>query len=132
MKYIVPFARLLFVAIFLASGFHHFDAQTIAYAASKGVPMATVTVPLSGVIALLGGISILLGFRARAGAWLLVLFLIPVTLMMHNFWTITDPMIRQMQMAMFNKNLSMLGGALLIAYFRAGPFSFDAKQMELK
>jgi putative oxidoreductase len=48
--------------------------------------------------------------------------------MMHNFWTISDPMMRQMQMAMFMKNISMLGGALLIAYFGAGPLSVDARK----
>jgi putative oxidoreductase len=82
---------------------------------------------LSGVIATLGAISIILGFKARWGAWLIVLFLIPVTLMMHDFWTVTDPQMRGMQMAMFMKNISMLGGALLITYFGSGPLSVDRK-----
>jgi len=57
-----------------------------------------------------------------------VLFLIPVTLMMHKFWTIPDPMLAQIQMVMFMKNVSMLGGALLITQFGAGPFSLDARR----
>jgi putative oxidoreductase len=61
-----------------------------------------------------GELSVLLGYRAKIGAWLLVLFLVPVTLMLHNFWTVKDPMIAQMQMTMFLKNVTMLGGALLI------------------
>lgn len=84
--------------------------------------------PLSGVIAILGGLSILLGYRAKFGAWLIALFLVAVTPMMHNFWTVADPMARQMQMIMFMKNLSMLGGALLISQFGAGPWSLDARQ----
>jgi putative oxidoreductase len=85
-------------------------------------------VPLAGILAFVGGLSILLGYHARIGAWILVLFLVPVSLMMHNFWAVTDPMMAQMQRAMFLKNLSMLGGALLIAHFGAGPLSLDARR----
>ena len=74
-----------------------------------------------------GGLSVLLGGHARAGAWLLVAFLVPVTLAMHAFWAVPDPMMRQIQMAFFMKNLAMLGGALLIAYWGAGPFSLDER-----
>lgn len=126
MKIIILLGRLLFSYIFISSGIHHFSADTIAYAAGQGVPYAQYAVPLSGVLALLGGLSILLGFQAKVGAWLIVLFLVPVTLMMHDFWTITDPMQRQMQMINFNKNLALLGGALYIAYFGAGAWSIDA------
>jgi putative oxidoreductase len=84
-------------------------------------------VPVSGILALIGALSILLGYRAKIGAWLLVLFLIPVTLTMHKFWGVSDPTAAQMQMAMFMKNVSMLGGALLITQFGAGPWSLDAK-----
>jgi putative oxidoreductase len=47
---------------------------------------------------------------------------------MHNFWAVTDPMMRQMQMAMFMKNIAMLGGALLITQFGAGPWSLDNRK----
>jgi putative oxidoreductase len=125
--FVVLAGRILFSAIFILSGFMHFSAQDIAYAASAGVPMPTLVVPASGILALLGGLSILLGYRAKIGAWLVVLFLVPVTLMMHNFWAVKDPMMAQMQMAMFMKNVTMIGGALLISQFGAGPLSLDAK-----
>ncbi len=124
---VVFIGRLLFVLIFLMSGFTHFAKQTIGFAASQGVPMASVLVPLSGIIALIGGLSILLGYRARLGAWLIAIFLIGVT-PMHKFWGITDPMMQQMQMVMFMKNLTMLGGALLITQFGSGPWSLDARK----
>jgi putative oxidoreductase len=124
---VVLLGRLFFVLIFLMAGPNHFASQTIAYAASQGVPLASIAVPASGVLALLGGLSILLGFHARIGAWLIALFLIGVTPMLHNFWTVTDPMMRQMQMIMFMKNVAMLGGALLISQFGAGPWSLDAR-----
>jgi len=120
--------RFLFALIFLTAAPNHFSSQTIAYAASQGVPLALIAVPLSGVIALVGGLSILLGYRAKIGAWLLVLFLAAVTPMLHNFWTVTDPMMRQMQMIMFMKNVSMLGGALFITQYGAGPWSLDARR----
>ncbi len=119
--------RLLFALIFLMSAPMHFSGPIIAYAASQGVPLASIAVPLSGVIALAGGLSILLGYRARIGAWLIVLFLAAVTPMMHNFWTVADPMMHQMQFIMFMKNLSMLGGALFISQTGAGPWSLDAR-----
>jgi len=84
-------------------------------------------VPLSGVIALLGGLGILLGFKARYGAWLIVIFLVPVTFMIHDFWTVADPMMRQMQQINFMKNLAMLGAALMITHFGSGPLSVDKK-----
>ena len=89
--------------------------------------MASLAVPLSGALALIGGMSILLGYRARLGAWLIVFFLIPVTFMMHKFWGVSDPTVAQTQMIMFMKNFSMLGGALLITQFGAGPLSLDAR-----
>ena len=119
--------RVLFSLIFILASPNHFSKQTIAYAASQGVPLASVAVPLSGVIAMAGGLSILLGYRAKLGAWLIVLFLIAVT-PMHNFWAVHDPMMAQLQMIMFMKNISMLGGALLISQFGAGPLSLDARR----
>ena len=125
---LVLLGRLFFALTFLVFGAGHFAKPTIAYAAAQGVPWASVAVPLSGLVALAGGFSILLGHRAKVGAWLIVLFLVPVTFMMHKFWAVSDPMMAQMQMAMFMKNISMLGGALLISQFGAGPFSLDARR----
>ena len=88
--------------------------------------MATILVPISGIMALLGALSIMLGYKAKIGAWLLVLFLVPVTLTMHNWWQISDPMAQMTQHIMFNKNISMLGAALLLTYFGSGPMSVDA------
>jgi putative oxidoreductase len=124
---IVLLGRFLFVLIFVMAGPRQFLSQTIAYAASQGVPLASIAVPLSGAIALIGGLSILLGYRARLGAWLIVLFLVGVTPMMHKFWVVTDPMMYQIQFIMFMKNVSMLGGALLISQFGSGPWSLDAR-----
>jgi len=125
---VVVLGRFLFAAIFLMFGSAHFSKQMIGYAASQGVPMASIAVPFSGVLAVAGGLSILLGYRAKLGAWLIILFLVPVTLMMHKFWAVSDPMMAQIQMSMFMKNLSLTGAALLITQFGAGPLSLDARR----
>jgi len=126
-RYLVPFGRLLFAAIFLMSVPNHFAQGTIDHAAAAGVPMANLLVPLSGVLELVGALSVLLGYHARIGALLLALFLIPVTLVMHKFWGIAEPMQAQMQQIMFLKNVAILGGTCLLMYFGAGPISFDER-----
>jgi putative oxidoreductase len=128
MRYVVLLGRICFAAIFIVAAPGHFKAQEIAYAAHAGVPLASLAVPVSGLMALAGGLSIALGYRTKIGAWLLVLFLVPVTLTMHNFWAAMDPTMAQLQMAMFMKNVGLLGGALLLSYFGAGPMSLDARR----
>jgi putative oxidoreductase len=126
-RYAAPLGRFCFSLIFILSSFGHFTRPYINMAGAHGVPIPEVLVPLFGLIALVGGLSVLFGYRARLGALLLVLFLVPVTLAMHAFWSVGDATLAQMQQAMFMKNLSMLGGALLILYFGAGPYSMDSR-----
>ncbi len=128
MNYIVPLGRILFSLIFITAGFGHFSKATIGFAASQGVPLASIAVPFSGVLVLLGGLSVALGYKAKWGALLLTVFLVPVTIMMHKFWGLADPMAARVQQIMFMKNVTMLGGVLLIAYFGVGPFSLDARR----
>jgi putative oxidoreductase len=127
MSYVVVIGRIFYSAIFIVSGFRHFSQETITFAAKYGIPFAQAAVPLSGVIAIFGGVSILLGYYARVGAWLLILFLVPVTLMVHNFWAVPAALAPEQQ-TQFMKNVSMLGAALLIAYFGSGPLSLDARR----
>ncbi len=125
MRALVPIGRALFSLIFITSVFGHFSRAGIDSAAAHGVPLAQVMVPLSGILALAGGLSVLLGYRARFGAFLLVLFLVPVTLVMHRFWGLPDPQLAMLQRVMFLKNLSMIGGALVFMYYGSGPVSLD-------
>jgi uncharacterized membrane protein YphA (DoxX/SURF4 family) len=76
---VVVLGRFFFALIFLIAAPNHFTTQTIAFSASQGVPLASIAVPLSGLVAIAGGLSILLGYRAKLGAWLIVLFLLPVS-----------------------------------------------------
>ncbi len=125
MEIIVPIGRVLFAAIFILSGINHFKQHSslVNYAKQGGLPVAQVAVPMSGLMLLLGGLSVFLGFYARFGVWLLVLFLIPAAFTMHKFWGLSDPVMAQNQQAHFMKNLALSGAALLIAYFGSGPYS---------
>jgi putative oxidoreductase len=76
-------------------------------------------VPLAGVFAIVGGLSVLLGYKARLGAWSLVIFLIPVTFYMHAFWKIADPRAAAEAQIQFLKNISMLGAALVLTQLEA-------------
>jgi putative oxidoreductase len=125
---IVVTGRLLFALIFVGAAPRHFSGEGIHHAAELGVPFAGVLVPLSGVLAIVGGASVALGYRARWGAWALVVFLVPITFSMHAFWLVPDQVLRHVQLAMFTKNLSMIGAALWITQLGAGPWSIDARR----
>ena len=114
MQYIVFVGRVCFALIFIVAAPRHFSQAGIRHAADLGVPFANLVVPLSGVMALAGGLSVLLGYQANYGAWLLAAFLVPVTLGMHRFWVQTDPVMRHTQLAMFAKNVALLGAALML------------------
>jgi putative oxidoreductase len=126
-RILAPMGRVLFALIFIMSGLTHFSAGTIAYAAQAGLPLAALLVPASGVLAVAGGLSVALGWYARLGALALVVFLVPVSFQMHAFWALQDPMMAQIQLAMFMKNVALIGAALLIARTGAGPLSLDER-----
>ncbi len=118
--------RIMFALIFISGGIMgHFMnmSATAGYAASMGLPYATAGVVVTGVMITLGGILIVLGYKVRVGAVLILVFLLLSNFTIHTFWAIPDPMMSQLQMAMFMKNLSMAGGALIIYYFGSGPYS---------
>jgi putative oxidoreductase len=124
---LVPVARLLFASIFLYYGPRNFTPDNVALAIEAGMPLPNVLVPIGGVMALIGAVSVVLGVYARAGAALLALFLIPTLLVIHAFWKFEGAE-AQAQIANFLRNLSLLGGALLVTHFGAGPYSFDNRQ----
>jgi putative oxidoreductase len=118
--------RILIVALFLISGISKIPGweNTAGYMASKGVPMVSVALALTIVIEIGASLMIMLGFRARLAATVLFLWMIPVTLMMHDFWA-ADAAHKMIQTIMFNKNLSIMGALLLIMAFGSGPKSLS-------
>lgn len=110
MRFSLWLGRILFGGYFFFSGLNHFiNMNRLAgYAASKGVPMPELAVAISGALIVLGGLSVIFGFMPRVGLTLIVLFLIPVSLIMHNFWAEAEPQ-RMSDMVNFLKNMGLLG-----------------------
>jgi putative oxidoreductase len=118
--------RILMSVIFLISGFFKIGgySQMVAYAASKGLPMAGVAIACAAVLELAGGLAILVGFQTKIAAWLLFLYLIPTTFVFHNFWTMQG-MDQQNNMIHFLKNVAIMGGLVILAANGPGPYSVD-------
>ncbi len=122
--------RVLLALIFLTSGFNKITgwSGTADYMAGEGMPMVPLFLAGAIVFEIVGGLSVMLGFKARIGALVLVIFLIPATIIFHDFWTVEDAMQRRMQMIMFMKNLSIMGGLLLVMGLGPGPCSLDNRR----
>jgi putative oxidoreductase len=112
--------------IFLMSGLGKIAgwSGTVAYAGSKGVP----EILLAGAVALelLGGFSIIAGWKTRWGVAALLAFLAPVTLVFHGFWGYQGADV-QLQLIQFLKNVSMAGGLLALGAAGPGAISVDAR-----
>jgi putative oxidoreductase len=118
--------RLLLSAIFLLSGLTKFMDWngTAAYMAGHGLPLIPVLLPIAAIVEIAGGLAILIGFKSRLAALLLFLYLIPTTLVFHNFWTAAGiEHVNQMQH--FLKNLAIMGGLAMIVGLGPGFPSVD-------
>jgi len=118
--------RILLALLFVIAGYGKIGSfsGTAAYMASQGLPMSTVLLAITIAIELGGGLMILVGWKARWAALAIFLFIIPTTLMFHQFWA-ADAAQAQNQMNHFLKNLAIMGGMLYIMAHGPGPFSLD-------
>jgi putative oxidoreductase len=110
--------RILFAFVFVYSGITaHLTGyrQGVQYAKAYKVPLAEIGVPLTGVAAVLGGLSVALGVWGDLGALMIAGFLLLITPFMHPFWR-EEEMQRVIQTVMFVKNTALLGGALVLFY----------------
>ena len=85
----------------------------VDYAASKGVPSPKAAIFVSGILLLVGGLSILLGVGTFWGIIALIVFMVPVTFMMHNYWKETDPAAKMNSRIAFWKNMAIVGFLLM-------------------
>lgn len=113
--------RVVFSYFFIYSGFNHLTklSSYSQYAGASGVPSPTLATAVSGLMLLVGGFSILLGFRPGWGALLIALFLVTAAFTVHKFWGLTDPMQAANQAAQFWKNIALTGACLMIYAFAA-------------
>ena len=93
-----------------ATQFPDFMHQGIVYVTTHAVLLLIISTIFEGV----GGLFVLLGFKVKMGATLLLLFLIPVTIIMHSFWLLTGAE-RDLQTIMFMKNLAIIGGLFILS-----------------
>jgi putative oxidoreductase len=129
MEWLAPALGRIFLAqIFLAAGWNKLRSwdQTAALITSRGMPLAPLLLAAAVLVEIGGALCIILGYKARFAALALFLFLIPTTLIFHNFWSYHG-MEQQTQMAMFMKNLAIMGGLLLAAGCGPGPLSADRR-----
>ena len=122
--------RILVGCYYLQSAFHHFTqvGHLSRAAAAHGVPAPEVGVIVGGLLLLVAGLSFLLGLFPRIGVAALVLFLVPVTLIMHAFWADHDPVQQQNNIINFTKNIGLLGSSLMfLAVPRPWPYSVERR-----
>lgn len=113
-------ARILFTLIFFLSGVTHFTNMTdYINLMPAPIPFRAFWVSISAVVELVGAAMILFNYRPRLGAWLIVLFLVPVTIIVHGtaMLTLPDPVMRAVNVSMFLKGLAMIACALFITQF---------------
>ncbi len=118
--------RIVLGIYYLFNAANHFMQLEMmsGYAGSKGVPAPKVAVVGGGLLLLLGGLSILLGYQPYIGVALIVIFLVPVAFMMHNFWAVEDQQMRMGEMVNFMKNIALAASALMfLAIPTPWPFS---------
>ncbi len=123
--------RVLLALIFLMSAVGNKIpnfAQVSEYMASEAVPASSFMLAGAIVFLVLGSLSLMLGFKARMGAGLLLVFLALATYFFHDFWTFEDAAKQQAQMIQFMKNLSLMGAMLLVMVHGGGPWSLDQKR----
>lgn len=127
-QYLAPVGRLLLALVFIASGASKIRdwQQPSGMMADRGLPAVNVLLSVAVALEIIGGVSVLLGLYARLGALALLAFLIPVSVVMHNFWAIDEGPERMGQMINFMKNVSITGGVTLVLALGAGPCSIDS------
>ncbi|HXX45861.1 MAG TPA: DoxX family protein [Candidatus Acidoferrales bacterium] len=127
---VVPLlGRILISVVFVLGGIGKITGFSMeeGMLAAKHFPMPAAALGVALVIELVGGLAILLGLFTRFTSWILFLYLIPTTLLFHNFWAFQgmdrlDPMIH------FEKNLAIMGGLLILATYGAGAYSIDSSR----
>ncbi len=119
--------RALLSVVFILSGIGKITdpSRTASYMAENGMPAVRVFLAMAILVEIGGGLSVLIGLRARIGAAALALFLISVTLIFHDFWAYQG-MEQRLQMTNFLKNLAIMGGLTLVIAHGSGPLSVDA------
>lgn len=98
------------------SGINHFKMKKMleSYTASKKIPAPAAAVSLSGIVLILIGLSIITGLFVEWTLFILAASLIAISIFMHDFWRVSDPNAKMMEMVHFMKNMALLGATLMM------------------
>jgi putative oxidoreductase len=98
---------------------------TSEYMASHGMVMIPLLLGLTILIQFAGGAALIAGYKTQIAAFLLAGLTLVISLVMHDFWTLEDGLVRGHETQNFVKNMGIMAGLLAIAGLGAGPFSLD-------
>src|SRR5437763_11665571 len=121
--------RVLMGWIYVESGWRKLAGMDafVASLVRRNVPQATVLGWIGAPLEFLGGLALVLGAWTRCATIAMIVFTVVATLIGHRYWEITDLAVRRMQQSHFAKNLTIIGGLILLFVTRAGRFSFDGR-----
>jgi uncharacterized membrane protein YphA (DoxX/SURF4 family) len=126
--------RVLFAPLYIGAGVNKIMhwSDTAAKMEAQDMPMVgSVTLPGAIAILVLGGLSVLLGFKARIGAIALIVFLVLATLVFHDFWNVEDVQAAVTEQIQFMKNLGLIGGMCFLLAFGSGKWSLDERRKKV-
>ena len=125
---ILLLGRLALGVIFVKSGLQKLLAlgAFAASLASRGVPQSSFWAVVGATVEFVGGILIVTGLKTRYASLLMILFVIVATGISHRYWEFAEAAARRTQESQFFKNLSIIGGFVLLYVAGAGRFALDA------
>ena len=121
--------RLLMAWIFLPAGIGKVTgfSGTVGYIASVGLPMPQAGAAVALVVEIVGGLALIAGFGTRIAALALAAFTLAASFFFHAYWAVPADQ-QMMQQLLFDKNIAIVGGLLVLAAFGAGAWSLDARR----
>ena len=121
--------RILISVIFLFSGFGKLTSfsSSAAFLASKHFPIPSAMLAGAIIVEIIGGLCLVFGFKARIAAFIMFLYLIPTTLVFHNFWALQGAARGDNQIH-FLKNIAIMGALLMVSAYGPGKLSIDGRR----
>ena len=127
--YVSLAGRILLALMFIPAGFGKLTniGGTAGYIASGGLPFPSVLAVLTGLLELFGGLALVIGFKVRWVGLAMALFTLAASMLFHPFWSVPEAQ-QMVTKLLFMKNISVVGGMLLISALGAGALSLDERR----
>ncbi len=124
----IPLARILLAYMFVLSGWQRLTdlSGLTKLLTDKQLPYPDILAYAAAIAEFGGAVLIILGLLTRLSAFALIVFTVLATVLLHDFWNMTDAAMRMANVTQFNKNLAIIGGLMLLVATGGGPLSIDA------